>query len=253
MPESYPTRPSARRPFVVTPYVLGADGNLVPQMPDRCPQAEATTGPGCRICAHHHRKRKTGPGFRLMVARCAEHGCAFTLYPPGYAPYRRQAVVRVGPDGAGMDGDEPKTLEHKFESTLFEAAVDASGGHAWARDPADGLSEKWWSTQGRHLSLVSRIVGVARDLSDRVREAVAAVLPLDTLLLRELARSVGYRARGHAVCTVLHRLHGAAVAAVRLLRCGHLIGHWGEPLHWDPKRHIFERDPFPCPGTAGPS
>jgi hypothetical protein len=253
MPESYPTRPSARRPFVVTPYVLVADGNLVPELPDRCPRAETTTGSRCRISAHHYRKRKTGPGFPLMVARCGEHGCAFTLYPPGYAPYRRQAVVRVGPDGAGMDDDEPETLERKFESTLFEAAVDASGGHAWAREPVDGLSEQWWSTQGRHLSLASRIVGVARDLSDRVREAVAAALPVDTLSLRELAHSVGYRARGRSVCTVLRRLHSAAVAAVRLLRCGHLIGHWGEPLHWDPKRHVLERDPFPLASTAGDS
>jgi len=57
MPESYPTRPSARRPFVVTPYVLVADGNLVPELPDRCPQAETRTGSRCRISAHHHRKR----------------------------------------------------------------------------------------------------------------------------------------------------------------------------------------------------
>lgn len=205
----------------------------------------------CRISAHHHRKRKTGPEFPLLVARCDEHGCAFTLYPPGFAPYRRQAVVRVGPDGAGIQSDEPKTLEDRFESTLFEAAVDADGGRAWARESADDFPEHWWTTQGRHLSLASRILGVARNLSDRLREALAAALMIDTLSLRELAPSSGYRARARAVCTVLCRLPAAAVAAVRLLRCGHLIGHWGEPLHWDPKRHALDRDPFPLASTAG--
>ena len=253
MPESYPARPSARRAFVITPYILAADGKLVAELPDRCPRATATTQPRCRVAAHHQRKRKTGPEFALLVARCDAHGCAFTLYPPGYAPYRRQALVRVGPDGADMDGGEPETLVRKYESTLFEAAVDASEGRAWDREPGDAPREQWWSTQGRHLSLASRIAGVAQWLSDRMREAVAAVLSVDTLTLRDLARPVGYRAVGRAVCTVVLRLGGNALAFARLLRCGHLIGHWGEPLHWDPKRHVLERSPFPHPDTAPPS
>ncbi len=152
MPESYPARPSARRSFVVTPYILAADGKLVAELPDRCPRASATTQPRCRVAAHHQRKRKTGPEFALLVARCDAHGCAFTLYPPGYAPYRRQALVRLGPDGTDLQHDEPETLMRSFESTLFEAAVDASQGRAWAREPGDVPGERWWSTQGRHLS-----------------------------------------------------------------------------------------------------
>lgn len=251
MPESYPTRPSARRAFVVTPYVLATEGSLVPALPDRCPQASAGTDQTCRISAHHQRKRKTGPQFPLTVARCAGHHCAFTLYPPGYAPYRRQAVVRVGPDGTRMHGDEPGTLAHEFESTLFEASVAASEGRAWARETARDPPERWWTTQGRHLRLASRIVGVARESSERTREAVAAALSVDTLLLRDLARSTGYRALGRAVCAVLRRLREGAVTAVRLLRCGHLIGHWGEPLHWDPKRGVLERGPFPLAEPPG--
>ena len=253
MPESYPARPSAQRPFVVTPYILATGGKLVAEMPDSCPKATARAERRCRVSAHHHRKRKTGPQFALMVARCDEHGCAFTLYPPGYAPYRRQPLVRIGPDGADMHGNEPETFERRFESTLFEAAVDAGEGRAWAREPDEDLHEEWWSTQGRHLSLASRIAGVARELSDRMREAIAAVLSVDTVTLRELARAVGYRARGRAVCAVLERLRGNALAFARLLRCGHLIGHWGQPLHWDPKRHALERRPFPRPDTAAPS
>ena len=253
MPESYPARPSACRPFVVTPYVLVAGSELVAELPDRCPMAAAGSEPRCRVSAHHHRKRKTGPEFALMVARCDEHGCAFTLYPPGYAPYRRQALVRLAPDGADMQHDETETLGHKFESTLFEAAVDASQGRAWAREPGAVPSEQWWSTQGRHLSLASRIAGVAGILSDRMREAVALVLTVDTLSLRELARPVGYRSVGRAVCTVLEQLGRGALAFARLLCCGHLIGHWGEPLHWDPKRLALERRPFPPGATAAPS
>ena len=250
MPELYTTPPSARRPFIVTPYVLAADDRLVAEVPEQCPRAPATSRSKCRISAHHLRKRKMGPGFALLVARCGEHGCAFTLYPPGFAPYRRQAVVRVGPDGSGMLSDPSVTLEERFEGTLFEAAVDAGRGRAWARESGDALPEHWWTTQGRHLNLASRILGVAQELPDRLREGLAAILRVDTLSLRDLAPSVGYRARARAVCIVLRRLPAAAVTAVRLLRCGHLIGHWGEPLHWDPKRHALERDPFPLAGTA---
>lgn len=247
MPGSYAQRPRPRRPFIVTPYVAGPDGRLAAQMPSCCPVAVG--GSSCDLRIEHRRHRKTGPRHPLTVVRCRTHGCAFTLYPPGYAPYRRQPVVRLSPDGRPIRGEGDATRTD-FDQTLFEAAVDAGHGRAWARESGPDPPRRWWGTQGRHLSLAARLVGVARDLGDRVRSSIAAVLSVGNLLLREGARAVGYRGIGRAICDVLGRLGRGARRAVQLLVCGHLIERWGEPLHWDPRRQLLERSPFRPPGTA---
>lgn len=192
-----------------------------------------------------------GPEFRLAVVRCGVHGFgAFTLYPPGYAPYRRQAVLRVGPEGSRVHGDDGDRLRGDFGETVFEAALDAREGRPWPRQTR-GEPQRSWGSQGRQLELVSRLVGVARGLADRVREVIAAVLSVGTLHLREASVAQGYRAIGEAVCRVLRRLRGGPRRAVHLLTCGHLAGLWGEPLHWDAGRRVMERSPFPV-GGRGP-
>ncbi len=184
------------------------------------------------------------------MLRCRTHGCAFTLYPPGYAPYRRQPVMRVAPDGKPIhgEGDRQRT---DFAQTVFEAALDARQGRQWARqsDSFHDPPERWWGTQGRHLTLAARLVGIARDLSDRARSSIAAVLSVGHLQLRESSHAVGYRAIGHAVCGVLERMRGAAWRARQLLVCGCLADLWGEPLYWDAPRQVLERSPFPAAGT----
>jgi hypothetical protein len=248
MPESYSTRRRSRRPFIVTPYVLDSGGHLAAEMPSCCPVAADGSGHKvCKLSVHDRRGRKTGPEHQLTVVACGTHGCGFTLYPPGYAPYRRQPVVRLSPAGAPVEseGDDKSS---QLSGTLFEAAVDARHGRAWARSSGDGVPDRWWGTQGRHLDLASRLVGVARGLADRIREAISAVLSVGTLVLRETSRAEGYRAIGKAVCQVLQRLRGPR-RAVHLLTCGHLIGHWGEPLHWDAGRRVIERSPFSTRGT----
>jgi hypothetical protein len=249
MPGSYPNRPGPDRPFVITPYLERAGKVMVPEMPDRCP-AWASGSEPCRLAIHHWRVRKTGPRFPLAVVRCAVHGFgAFTLYPPSYAPYRRQAVLQVAPDGSAVH-DAAGRLRGDFGGTLFEAAVDARDGRPWSRETGGEL-ERSWGSQGRHLDLGSRLTGVARDLADRVREAISAVLSASTLLLREASRVRGYRAIGAAVCRILRGLRGGPRRAVQLLICGHWIGQWGEPLHWDADRRVLERSPFLAGGTTG--
>ena len=54
----------------------------------------------CHIYFDHDRDRKTGPDFPLRVARCVTHKKGFTIYPPGYAPYGRQRLAPVAPDGS---------------------------------------------------------------------------------------------------------------------------------------------------------
>ena len=244
MPASYPDAPRSPRPFIVTAYVVGPAGQLEPPMPSSCPLG-ARAQEDCRLSMHHRRRRKSGPGHSLAVIKCRTHGIGFTLYPPGYGPYRRQPVERLSPDGRalGVEGDRDAA---EFAGTLFEAASDARAGRAWARGGGDSVRppERWWSTQGRHLGLCARLAGVATELVEKTREGVAAVLSVATLTLREKAKARGYREIGEAVCSVLAAIGRGPRRARRLLVCGHLVRCWGEPMHWDARRGVLHRSPF---------
>jgi len=185
----------------------------------------------------------------LAVARCSVHGLGFTLYPLGYAPYRRQQVLKLAPDGtadrAGAGG-----LREEFERTVFDAALDGAEGRPWARDSDDEIPDRWWSTQGRHLRLAARLLGMIAP--ERLRDRIAAALSVSGLRQREGAVAKGFRAVSTAICGLLSKLRGAPAArAYALLVCGHLAGHWGEPMRWDRAREDLIRSPFCAPGTRG--
>lgn len=246
MPASYPDGARSHRPFIVTPYVAGAEGALEPEMPSACAKG-AYAGERCGLSLHHWRKRKTGPRYPLAVVACPTHGACFTLYPPGYGPYLRQPVERLSPDGRSLGvEDETDSDAAELVGTLFEAASDARAGRAWAREGDTGRRppERWWSTQGRHLGLAARVVGVAVELTEKMRESIAAVLSVGTLALREKAKARGYREIGEAVCAVLAALGRGPRRSRRLLVCGCLVGSWGEPMHWDAHRGVLRRSPF---------
>jgi hypothetical protein len=171
-------------------------------------------------------------------------------------------VLKIAPDGSPILDDPPASssraarLSSDFEGTLFQSALDASEGRAWARDSGEGVAEGWWSTQGRHLDITARIVGVATDLSDRLRETLAHLLEVDLLLLQEtkgsLPPSRGYRRTGEAIRHVLAALRTGTWRAAALLMCGHLVGRWGEPHYWCPQRRCFDRMPFRLLDTVAP-
>lgn len=236
--------------FIVTPYSPDASGRMEPRPPSSCPYREEDE-PACPPSLHSWRERTTGPEYPLRVMWCGVHGRHFTLYPPGYAPWQREAVSRVASDGgrvqglsAGADG---------FKGTLFEAALDASAEVAWARQ---GPSDKYWGTQGRRLELIQRLCGVAPGLADPVRDLVAETLRVDGLLLREEAEALrglgGYRQRGMAVRAVLDVLARAQPSDERLLHAGFVVGAWGLPQRWDPVAGVLRTRPFPGGGTRAP-
>ncbi len=252
---SHTPRPRARRDFVITPYLPNASGALEPERPAMCPWQ--TPGEGaCRLSEHHRRERKTGPCFPLVVLVCRGHRHAFTLYPPGHAPYQRRGVLRLGPDGSAVVGENDLAALWEFDSTLFEAALWARAGRAGARESGAQPPELWWSTQGRHLGLGAQLVGIGSGQDPRGRERVAETLAVDALLVHEQARLVetrpGYRTLGEAICRVLGALRGGVLRARRLLCSGHVIGLWGEPLHWDAVRRCFLRSRFPLLRSARP-
>jgi hypothetical protein len=145
-----------------------------------------------------------------------------------------------------------------FEDTLFEAALDAREGRAWARNSDCEIPERWWGTQGRHLGLALGLLGISAGFTDQLRERIADVLRVDLFVLRQEAtkqteETVGYRERGKAISRVLRKLRRDRGTAFRLLFSGYAIGQWGLPLSWDPERDILERLPFHSPGTAAPT
>ena len=105
-------------------------------------------------------------------------------------------------------------------------------------------------TQRRHLRLAARVVGIGRDLSDRVRASIAIILQVPTLCLRDWARKTGRQATSAAIRAVLGRVRDGARRATDLLVCGQLVGSWGEPLHWDARRRRLLRSPLSTEQTA---
>jgi hypothetical protein len=245
MSGSYSARGSSRTPFIVTPYVADAAGELAAELPTCCPRW--TAADSCRVSVHHLRRRKSGPLHLLTVATCATHGAAFTLYPPGFAPYLRRPVQRLSPDG--REAVPAEETPGQWRGTLFEAAVDAEHGRAWPRSTDTVIGDTSWGSQCRQLEETAHLLGVAATIDDTSREVIAAVLSVGVLVLRELSRSRGYRAVGRAVCDVLRRLGQGARRAMQLLVCGHLAGRWGEPWRWDPERRVVERFAFRGGGT----
>ncbi len=221
-------RLTSSRPVVVAPYEPDARGVLVPVLPAECPE-RSPGGEACLVRVDHWRERKTGPEFPLMVARCAVHRVAFTVYPPGHFPYGRRALAPCTTTGA-----EPSAPDRDWFDTVFAGANDAAGRVPWPRESKGG-SERWWSTQGRLVERALALTGTHPDLADELRHRVAETLRVPALVLREQAArsraAPGYASRGHAVAAVLGRLVGPVVR--RLLVVGHLVGLWGRPLWCD--------------------
>ena len=242
--------------FVITPYE-DVGGWLEPSLPTDGPCQEADDRP-CRLGVHQSRLRKTGPEYELVMVHCHTHGRFFTLYPPGYAPYKRKPVALVAPDGRPVlrqvdpevgEGELLARLE-SFTGTLFEAGLDASLGNAWPRFGPWGLggAERYWSTQCRQIEVAALLLGVSGGLAAPDREAVTEVLGVERMLVSELSAKVrrrpGYRVRGDAIAQVLATLPRGRCEVDRLLDAGHVAGLWGLPRRWDPGACALRKSPL---------
>ena len=243
------------RDFVVSPYSPDSDGVLVPVLPTQCPWHSAAAP--CDVRRKSQRLRKTGPRFALTIAKCHRHGAHFTIYPPGYAPYQRVPVLTLSADGAPILGNDDKARSHleAFDGSVFQAALDARRHQAWARNSDDGVPERWWSTQRRHLDLAVDLTGISKAIDESTRQKISTVLGVPLLLLREESQKplCGYHDRGSAVSKVLATVHHGSQRAFRLLLAGHLAGRWGHPRSSNPRSRSLEKLPFYVAGTAAPT
>jgi hypothetical protein len=212
----------------------------VPEIPTQCIAATDGDGGVCSIGVHHRRSRKTGPSHPVAVARCRTHRVSFTLYPPGYVPYGREAVAPVDAEGqlvhdvedGKVGGVEP---ELAWDATIFRAARDAEQRLAWPRESSMGATGSWRS-QGRWIAMAAALLGLTTDAIERW--PLIGLVGVPALVLREAseayASAKGYVARGRAVTLVLSALALTGCRLLdKLLQAGSRANRWGPPLRWD--------------------
>lgn len=190
-----------------------AAGQVSVEIPDNCPFCDDRED--CSVGRHAKRERKTGPGHALVVARCHTHEGYFTLYPRGYAPYARQAIVDV------EDNDEP----------AFDAARDAADDEtpAWPRRRRGAGGAPCSRTQCRHIRRVALMLGIIASAAtaEACQQALDVSLACHDKARRQF-RDGGYRERGEAVVSVLDEIDERPRQRLRrILWSAYIAGFYG--------------------------
>ncbi len=236
------------RMFVISEYYEDDNGKFRPKLVDLCSCYTSNDCP-CRIGVQHYRNRKTGPPFHLLVAKCKTHEISFTVYPPGYAPWGRQRLAPVAPDG---DLIEEEKDTPRFEGTYFEAAIDAANFDFWPESHAGNTMPRR-ITQKRHLDRAALILGVDPGLPERVREELSQILSLSGQLLRDIAGFIKKRPsaqnKGKSICRILSVIDRSPSIFERLAEAGAKVCLWPKPKRWDPSLNVFRSSPH-LPNTT---
>jgi len=208
---------------------------LRPETPKNCPK-QISYQKKCLIKNKGWRHRRHGPGFPLIIFECCIHSGSFTIYPPGWEPYGREATVDVAPDGSVYidEADDAPSLAN----TVFAAAIDAADEIKW---PEEAHSDRYlkgvFKTQKRHINGLLRLLGIARESSEKCREHVTARLGIALSDLqhaharirdgpRLLWREKGLQLKG--LITTLQPL-SRHLASIQIL--GSEVEFWGQPIN----------------------
>ena len=195
----------------------------------------------CDVRLHRWRPRDTGPCHPLAVVKC-HHGSAFTLYPPGYGPYKRKSVAPMSPTGeivrVGADDVQGNdTTVPAYEGTVHGAAMDASRGERWSRESsADDPRRR--RTQDRYIAQSAMLLGLANELAEKVVQDIAECLCVPYLALSDLRNSYStaltYLEKGAVNVSALALIPVDRTLGDRFLQSGFIGGMWGHPERWDP-------------------
>ena len=244
LPDSPPT---SSRSFVVVAFVADANHILQPKLPTRCPHAKPNDPPCC-VGIDYLRHRKTGPRHPLPVFRCSTHPRPrFTGYSPGFAPYQRQPLIPCATSG-GLLRDAERG-EVNLEDTLLHASRDAAKGERWPAEGPTLAAPACRRTQGRHLDLSERLLGLLPSQDDDLRQHIATALQVDGLSLRDAAASRGrcWSTRGKAIAQVLDELTVNDGLLDRLMAAGHMAGLWPAAQRWDRDNCCHQARPASSP------
>jgi len=122
----------------------------------------------------------------------------------------------------------------------FEAAVDASTGRLWLKEPLGECQPANYSTQHRRVERAGGVLGLAARVSEPEAEQIRELLGIDGVEHDQARRMYiaahGLHQRGEAVQSVLQRLPVDDDGLwVRLLGAGFVAGLWGTPWLWQPQ------------------
>lgn len=194
----------------------------------------------CHLVKNGWGLRDTGPCHPLRRVKC-HHGPGYTLYPPGYAPYRRESVAPV--DSANemvraVVDDESETLGGvAWYQTFFGAVLDAALGVGWSRGSPVGDPRRR-RTQRRYNELCATLLGLSYEVDAAVSQRIASFLGIAWLLLSDQRRvyqsAITYMERGAVIKAVLEMVPLDRSLSHRLLTAGFIAGLWGRPMRWDP-------------------
>lgn len=157
------------------------------------------------------------------MVRCRVHGQSYTIYPPGFVPYRRQSLPR---QRAEIESAPALLAVEDRADPEVERWPD------WA-DP-DGVTPGWASTQWRHIGWWGRCLGLSgSELQGQQVAALLGVSQHEHAAQRARYAQEGDRSRSRAVLSVLAAVGQAGRVLVRLLRAGHLVGLLGRAFEAD--------------------
>ncbi len=225
----------SQKPFLSAPYEIDKKGRLRPKKPSRCPLAEFGDD-ACNIQFEKWRRRIHGPGFDFAVFLCLSHCRSFTIYPPGWVPYGRKALVLLDHRGEVL---QRVPGECAWQGTLFDAVLDGGKGFFWPEEVSLGPTKEFAQfgsrkTQRRHIAGAMRLFSLAFTDTQRMREKGAGILGMNLVSLERLATRIrdgpGLLARGRGGEEVLKTLHATGKTAKNLIRLGAGHNFWGHPM-----------------------
>jgi hypothetical protein len=225
----------SQKPFLSAPYEIDKKGHPRPKKPLRCPLAESDDN-SCNIQFEKWRRRIHGPGFDFAVFQCLSHRRSFTIYPPGWVPYGRKALVLLDHRGEAL---QHVSGECVWKGTLFDAVLDGGKEAFWPEEISLGPTKEVAQfgsrkTQRRHIAGAMRLFSLTLDDTQRTREKVAGILGMDLVLFEKLATRIrdgpGLLARGRGGEEVLKTLHATGKTAKNLIRLGAGHAFWGHSL-----------------------
>ena len=223
--------------FVVTKYYGNDKNEIVPVMPTCCPLHKGNEM--CALGVKDWRIRQTGPGFAFCVMHCRTHQRCFTLYPPGYVPYGRQAIVDLDISGQPVGSERGPP----FSGTYFQAALDGAEGKAWPKEELEGSQAPRFITQRRHLARGCHLLGISE-----YQENMAGTLNIAGLVIKQashrLQNRTGYRLMATCITSVLKHLTPSLRCFLNIASCGYYAGIWPAIQWWDEAKGFWRRIPF---------
>lgn len=168
---------------------------------------------------------------------CVTHKVSFTVYPPGWIPYSRKALLFVDYSGCEV---ETENGCYQGASTVFEAAADAAAGKLWPEEvqlgpsPETGLLPQSRRTQRRHIAGALTLFELNACATQRDREVVARLMNIAVSTLEAGAKKI--RDGPTLICSgmeavqVLEQLQAIRLRMTGLLTLGTNQGFWGPAL-----------------------